>query len=300
MATAPIRKGIVLAGGSGSRLHPLTAAVSKQLLPIYDKPMVYYPLSVLLQAGLRDLLIVTTPRDRPLFERLLGDGAAWGVRLTYVEQPEPRGIAQAFLLARSFLAGEGTALILGDNLFHGPGFVPLLKAAVGRTSGATIFACRVGDPQRYGVVGFDATGRATSIEEKPARPRSQYAVTGLYFYDRDVVDVAASLRPSARGELEISDVNRHYLERGDLHVERLGRGFAWLDTGTHESLLQAATYVQALEARQGVRIGCPEEIAWRHGFIDRDGLRRQAAAHDGTAYGAYLAHLAADEDDGGA
>jgi len=287
-----IRKGIVLAGGAGTRLHPLTLAVSKQLLPVYDKPMVYYPLSVLMLAGIRDVLVISTPRDLPLFERLLGDGERWGMSIRHAPQPRPEGLAQAFLIGREFIGEEGVALILGDNIFHGQGFVPLLEDAAARAEGATVFAYAVSDPGRYGVLEFGPDGRPTAIEEKPERPRSRFAVTGLYFYDREVVGIAASLKPSARGELEITDVNRRYLERGRLHVERLGRGFAWLDTGTHESLVHAATYVQTLEERQNLKIGCPEEVAWRSGWIDRRRLLGLAEAHPASPYGRYLRDLA--------
>jgi glucose-1-phosphate thymidylyltransferase len=291
---APPTKGIILAGGAGTRLHPLTLSISKQLLPVYDKPMIYYPLSVLMTAGLRQILLISTPTDVPLFQRLLGDGGQWGIDIRYAVQPVPGGLAQAFLIGREFLGDARAALVLGDNIFYGQGFRPLLASAVARERGATVFAYQVKDPERYGVVSFDAEGRALSIEEKPAHPTSRFAVTGLYFYDNDVVDVAASLQPSARGELEITDVNRHYLERGLLHVETLTRGFAWLDTGTHASLLQASTYVQTLEARQGLKVACPEEVAWRAGFIDDDQLRALARDYDKNDYGDYLRAILAE------
>jgi len=269
-------KGIILAGGSGSRLHPLTRAVSKQLMPIYNKPMIYYPVSTLMLAGIAEILIVTAPESRAQFEHLLGDGARWGMRFEYVVQPKPGGLAQAFILGREFLRGGPGALVLGDNLFYGHGLTDLLRNAVGGERGATIFAYQVDEPEQYGVVEFDGDGRALHLEEKPKAPRSNWAVSGLYFYDARVCDIAASLKPSARGELEITDVNRAYLESGDLHVERMGRGFAWLDTGTHDSLIEAATFVQVLERRQGTRVCCPEEIAFRNGWIDRAQLESLA------------------------
>jgi glucose-1-phosphate thymidylyltransferase len=288
---APTRRGIILAGGAGTRLHPLTRAVSKQLLPVYDKPMVYYPLTTLMFAGVRELLVVSTPHDLPLFQRLLGDGAQWGLALAYAAQPKPDGIAQALLIAEQFLGDTHPCLVLGDNLFYGREIVPLLREASGRAEGATIFAHRVRDPREYGVVGFDALGRATSIEEKPVEPRSQYAVTGLYFYDRDALAIARALTPSARGELEITDVNRAYLERGTLHVSKLGRGVAWLDTGTPQALLQASQFVQTLEERQGLKIACPEEVAWRSGWIDAAQVERLAAPLAKTSYGSYLLEM---------
>jgi glucose-1-phosphate thymidylyltransferase len=288
-------KGIVLAGGSGSRLHPVTRAVSKQLLPVYDKPMVYYPLSALMLAGIRDILIITTPEDRPAFERLLEDGSRLGIRIAYAEQPRPEGLAQAFLIGRAFVGNDRVALALGDNIFYGQGFAGLLQRAAGRESGATVFAYRVRDPERYGVVSFDASGSAIAIEEKPKAPHSDYAVTGLYFYDNRVIDIAASLKPSPRGELEITDVNLAYLRKGDLHVEVLTRGFAWLDTGTHDSLLQASNFIQTLQDRQGLRVACLEEIAYKMGFLDRAAVSRLADQLGRNSYADYLRHVL-DED----
>ena len=272
------RKGILLAGGSGTRLYPLTRSISKQLMPVYDKPMIYYPLSVLMLAGIRDIAIISTPVHLPLFEDLLGDGRRWGCAFSYIEQPRPEGLAQAFLLAEDFLAGDPACLVLGDNIFFGHGLDALLRHAMAQGKGATVFGYHVTDPQRYGVVAFDAQGRATSIEEKPEEPRSNFAVTGLYFYDGDVVDMARQVRPSARGELEITDLNNMYLEKGLLQVELMGRGMAWLDTGTHDSLLAAANFVQTVQMRQGLKIACPEEIAWRKGYISADDVR--ALAHE--------------------
>ena len=288
------RKGIILAGGSGTRLYPITRGASKQLLPVYDKPLVYYPLSTLMQAGIRDILIISTPDDLPAFRRMLGDGSQWGLALDYAEQPSPDGLAQAFLIGEAFIGDSPVALVLGDNLFYGEGLVDHLREATARARGATVFSYWVRDPQRYGVIDFDEQGRAVSIEEKPPKPRSHYAVTGLYFYDNDVVDIARGVKPSARGELEITDVNRAYLERGDLNVVPLGRGFAWLDTGTHDALLQAANYIEAIQNRQGLLVACPEEIAFREGFIDRNRLVELARPLAKTAYGEYLLHLAGE------
>jgi len=286
-----VLKGIILAGGSGSRLHPLTKAVSKQLVPIYNKPMVYYPLSTLMLSGIRDVLIITTPHEQEGFRRLLGDGTEIGLRIQYAEQPSPDGLAQAFVIGRSFVGSDRVALALGDNVFYGAHLSDYLRDAAARTSGATVFGYQVRDPERYGVVEFDAQGRVVGLEEKPARPRSSYAVTGLYFYDNQVVDIAAKLKPSARGELEITDVNRVYLERGQLRCERLGRGIAWLDTGTHEALMQASSYIQAIEERQGLMVACLEEIAFRMGYISRDQLADLARAMKSSAYGQYLSRI---------
>ena len=284
-------KGIVLAGGTGSRLWPITRAVSKQLLPVYDKPMIYYPLTTLMLAGVRDVLVITTPHETEQFRALLGNGSQWGIALSYAQQPAPNGLAQAFVIGREFIGSESCALVLGDNLFYGHGLVDHLRRAAQRKVGATVFGYHVSDPERYGVAEIDANGRVLSIAEKPAHPKSHYAVTGLYFYDNDVTSIAASLQPSARGEYEITDINSEYLARGQLHMEVLGRGFAWLDTGTHDSLLEAATFIATLEKRQGLRVAVPEEIAWRNGWIDDEALARQGRELGKSEYGAYVTSL---------
>ena len=285
------RKGIILAGGSGTRLYPITQGISKQLLPVYDKPMIYYPLSVLMLGGIREVLVINTPHEQPLFQTLLGDGSQWGMRIEYAVQPSPDGLAQAYLIGREFVNGQPSCLVLGDNIFHGPGLTAMLKRAGQRDQGATVFGYWVKDPERYGVAEFDGDGKVVGLEEKPAKPRSNYAVTGLYFYDGRASDFAAQLKPSPRGELEITDLNQCYLDEGSLHLEQLGRGYAWLDTGTHQSLLEASNYIETIEARQGLRVSCPEEIAWNNGWIDASQLNALAKPLSKNGYGQYLLSL---------